>query len=300
MGINTREIVSKPKANIEFFLQEPQYTLQDVVLKKETTEQIQDFLSFYHNRKLLFDNWGLEKRYKNRKNLCINLYGESGTGKTMTAHALAGMMKKKLLQVNYADIESKYVGDTSKNLQKMFAFAGEQDVIILFDEADALLSKRVTDMSNATDVSVNQTRSVLLTLLENYEGIVIFTTNFISNYDVAFMRRIQFHIKFSLPDENLRVKLWRFYLDISLPNTVNVEELAQKYENISAADIANAVFNAAVITARKSEAVMSHKNLEEALKRIIKSKEAHSQEIKVFRREVSEAYVNQQMGGKIQ
>lgn len=286
---------------MEFLLQEPQYTLEEIILGQDVKEQIQDFLSFYDNRELLFNRWGLEKRYKNRHNLCINLYGESGTGKTMTAHALVHAIKKKILQVNYAEIESKYVGDTSKNLQRMFDFAKEQDAVILFDEADALLSRRVTDMCNATDVSVNQTRSVLLTILENYDGIVIFTTNFISNYDVAFMRRIQFHIKFSLPDKSTRIKLWKYYLETELPNTVNINELTENYENISGADISNAVFNAAIMTMRKSEQRMSHENLEDALKRIIQSKKAHmAQEIKITRREVSESYVQKQIGGKKQ
>lgn len=123
-----------------------------------------------------------------------------------------------MLRVNYAEIESKYVGETSKNLERMFTVARLNHSIILFDEADALLSRRVTDMTSATDVSVNQTRSVLLTLLDGYDGMVIFTTNFISNYDPAFMRRIPFHIKFELPNEAQRIALLQHYLTGTIPN----------------------------------------------------------------------------------
>ena len=130
----------------------------------------------------------------------------------MSAHAIASALGKKLICVNYADIESKYVGETSKNLTRLFNDPNNRDDIIFFDEADALLSKRVTDMSSATDVSVNQTRSVLLTLLNSYEGMVIFATNFISNYDSAFMRRIHYHIRFNLPNAELRKKLWAHYI----------------------------------------------------------------------------------------
>ena len=94
----------------------------------------------------------------------------AGTGKTMAAHAIANALHKEMICVNYADIESKYVGETSKNLTNLFHTASEKDIIIFFDEADALLSKRVTNMSSSTDVSVNQTRSVLLTLLNDYEA----------------------------------------------------------------------------------------------------------------------------------
>ena len=89
--------------------------------------------------------------------------------------------------------------------------------MIFFDEADALLSKRVTNMTSATDVSVNQTRSVLLTLLNDYRGVIIFATNFISNFDSAFMRRIRHHIEFHLPGKEMREKLWRFYITSKMP-----------------------------------------------------------------------------------
>ena len=87
-----------------------------------------------------------------------------------------------------------YVGETSKNLSFLFQTATEQDAVIFFDEADALLSKRVTNMTSATDVSVNQNRSVLLNLLNQYHGVILFATNFIQNFDAAFLRRIKYHI----------------------------------------------------------------------------------------------------------
>lgn len=102
------------------------------------------------------------------KQIAINLYGLPGTGKTMAAHAIASALKRPMFAVNYADIESKYVGETSKNLTRLFKEAELIDAIIFFDEADAMLSRRVTNMSNSTDVSVNQTRSVLLTLMNNW------------------------------------------------------------------------------------------------------------------------------------
>lgn len=126
-------------------------------------------------------------------------------------HAIANGLGKKLVCVNYADIESKYVGDTGKNLISLFQFAEEKDCIIFLDEADALLSKRVTDMSRSTEVSVNQTRSVLLTQLNEYKVMVIFVTNFISSYDNAFMRRIQFYVKFNLPNKRMLRELWDIY-----------------------------------------------------------------------------------------
>ena len=109
--------------------------------------------------------WGLSERFSQQDGLAVNLYGPPGTGKTMAAHAIVDALHAKMICVDYADIESKYVGETSKNLSKLFQIAEAQNAVIFFDEADALLSKRVTNMTSATDVSVNQTRSVLLNLL---------------------------------------------------------------------------------------------------------------------------------------
>ena len=227
---------------------------------------------------------------KQRRNLFINLFGEPGTGKTMAAHAIANELHKQLICVNYADIESKYVGETSKNLTKLFHDALDQDVIIFFDEADALLSKRVTNMSSSTDVSVNQTRSVLLTLLNDYTGMVIFATNFISNYDPAFMRRIQYHIKFDLPDEKLRCKLWRRYIPAEMPTDADISVLAEKYSEVSGSDISNAVLKAALKAAKDGAQTVKQEYFEDAVSRIIQSKQANrnidSSDMKITKTEV--------------
>ena len=192
----------------------------------------------------------------------------------MAAHAVAKQLGLKMICVDYAEIESKYVGETSKNLSSLFKIASETGALIFFDEADALLSKRVTDMHSAADVSVNQTRSVLLTLLNDYKGIIIFATNFIQNFDAAFLRRIRYHIKFNLPDKNLREKLWRFYVPEKLPlsDDVDFSILAEKFKDVSGSDIANAVFSAAVSSAREKSETVTQEKFEKAIKSCINVK----------------------------
>lgn len=140
-------------------------------------------------------------------------------------------------------------------------------------------------MSSSTDVSVNQTRSVLLTLLNDYEGMVIFATNFISNYDPAFMRRIQYHIRFDLPDEQLREKLWRMYIPQEMPTDLHISEISQKYDGISGSDISNAVLKAALKAAKNQETFVKQTNFEEAVEEIIKSKRAN-RDIKITKSEI--------------
>lgn len=106
-------------------------------------------------------------------------------------------------------------------------------------------------MSSATDVSVNQTRSVMLMIMNEYQDFIIFATNFIENFDMAFMRRISMHVKFELPDVECRKKLWRMYISPSMPNNVDIDEVAEKYDGITGSDISNAILNAAFKAARK-------------------------------------------------
>ena len=255
-----------------FQAEEPRYKFSDIILNDSVYDTIQDVLELYEKRELLFNQWGLGERYKNQNRSAINLYGMSGTGKSMAAHAIASQLERKILTLDYSQIESKYVGETSKNLAAMFEYAKKSKSIIFFDEADALLNRRVTNMSNSTDVSVNQTRSVLLILMQNFDDLILFASNFITNYDPAFIRRILAHIKFEAPDEENRFKLWKMYIPNLLPTNADIKELARKFDNISGSDILSAVFSASLKAARIGEGLVKHIYFEEAIERIIKSK----------------------------
>ncbi|MBQ9486543.1 MAG: ATP-binding protein, partial [Selenomonadaceae bacterium] len=201
---------------------------------------------------------------------------------------------RKILAVNYADIESKFVGETPKNIRKAFEAAKATNSILFFDEADAILSKRVTNMSSATDVSVNQTRSVMLMLMNEYQDFIIFATNFISNFDPAFMRRISTHIEFKLPDLECRKKIWQHYILPTMPNNIDIDELAEKYDGLSGSDIANAVLMAAFKAARQNLNSVDKKFVFEVVEETIASKNAN-QGVVVEKRIVSEEYVKERM-----
>ncbi len=296
------KVISNKKEPSIFRLEKPKYSFSEIILNNDTYDSIQDMLCLYQKRDLIFNKWGLSGAYKQKNRVGINLYGVPGTGKTMAAHAIANQIGKPILIVDYSQIESKYVGETSKNLNAMFDYAKETESILFFDEADALLSKRVTDMSSSTDVSVNQTRSVLLTLINDFDGLILFATNFLSNYDPAFMRRISMHIRFDLPDEQNRIKLWKLYIPDKMPigmdvdNTVKI--LARKYASISGSDIANAVLAAALKAARNNDSYVKLEYFENAIERIIESKSENTGET-FSKRTVSENYVKSQFGGEL-
>ena len=286
----------KPNVENVFRTEKPKYQFSDIILNSDTYDAIQDVLAIYEKHKVIFEEWGLAATHKQKNRVGINLYGVPGTGKTMVAHAVADQLNREILTVDYSQIESKYVGETAKNLVSMFDYAKSSNAIIFFDEADALLSKRVTDMSNSTDVSVNQTRSVLLVLINDYDDLILFATNFITNLDPAFMRRILAHIKFDYPNEENRLKLWNLYIPKSLPTDADTRQLAAKYSNISGSDISNAVFTAALRAARISESIVKQINFEDAIERIIKSK-ADNENIEFSKNIVSKDYVKSQFGG---
>lgn len=285
---------------VEFEVSDPIYKINDVILPQHTIDEILDFISYKKHQDFVFQNWGLVDTHKQFKQSSINLYGEPGTGKTMAAHVIASELGLPMIMVNYADIESKYVGETSKNITQLFKQAQEKKAIIFFDEADAILSKRVTNMSHATDVSVNQTRSVLLTLMNQYDGVIIFATNFVENYDAAFMRRIVSHIKFELPDQDSRQKLWGLYVPKQLPREISNERLAELSEGLSGSDIANAVLKASMSAARAQKQSVENSYFENAIKSILDSKRANKgvrdKGEKISERRVDEAEVRTQLG----
>jgi ATP-dependent Zn protease len=197
------------EGSVTFSPVKPRFSFSDVILPKHTEEEIHDLMSLKTHHDKIYQEWGLARTHKGQKKVAINLYGPPGTGKTITAHAIADYLGKDIIEVNYADVESKYVGETPKNLTTAFQTATRTESILFFDEADAILSRRVTNMQSSTDTSVNQTRSVMLMLLNNYDGTILFATNFIENFDPAFMRRVLGHIRFDMPDMGTRERLWR-------------------------------------------------------------------------------------------
>lgn len=230
-----------------FAIYEPKWKLDEVYLKAEARDEIEVALTMAVQGHKLFHEWKLKGNKQDGRAVILNFWGKPGTGKTMVAEAIAHHLGKSLLVVNYAELESKYVGETPKNIKAVFEKAREKDAVIVFDEADSFLGKRLTGVTQSADYGVNITRSVMLMELENYNGIVIFTTNLIENYDEAFKRRILSSIEFDLPDELGRKVIWAHHIPETLPlhSDITNELLAQKYIELSGADIKDIVLFAA-------------------------------------------------------
>lgn len=257
----------------EFFSiepQEPQYTFDQIVLEKSVLEEIQYSIKFEKIKDKVYTEWGLSKIEPNPK-LALNFHGDSGTGKTMAAHGIANAMNRKIILASYAEIESKYHGDGPKNVKRLFQIASDTNAVLFIDEADSLLSKRLTNVTQGSEQAINSMRSQLLIQIEQFTGVVIFATNLARNYDSAFVTRIR-SIRFRKPDFDMRKKLWQIMLlpELPLDANISIEELSA-IENVCGRDIKNAVVKSAIKTAIDDEPCITQKVLEDTLKSILES-----------------------------
>lgn len=254
-GQQSEEIQSEQKM-IESY--EPRFELEQIALNNSVREQIRTAISAVKYKKKMLEEWGMSEYFAGNRAIILNFYGKPGTGKSMTAEAVAKALGKKVYHINYSELESKYVGETPKNIRKAFECATRDDAVLIFDEADSFLGKRLSSVTQSADYGVNITRSVLLMELEKFSGVVVFTTNLISNYDEAFKRRILLSVYFDMPDEDARTMIWNLHLGKKMPlhSDVTAESLASRYDGISGADIKDMVFYAALYALDQEKEVL--------------------------------------------
>lgn len=228
----------------QYLATNPDFSFSRLVLNDKTKGELERGVRLFEFHDLIFNKWGL-KANSPHPVVALNFFGPPGTGKTLAAHAMADYLKKKIIIASYAQIESMYHGEGPKNVEAIFKAAEKQDAILFIDEADSLLSSRLTNVRQGSENAINSMRSQILICLERFSGIVIFATNLVSNYDRAFESRVR-SIEFALPDEACRQRLWLMHLPPTFPvsKNVSVEELA-RIDDVCGREIRNAVQNVA-------------------------------------------------------
>lgn len=217
---------------------EARFNFGDIVVSKSTYNEINESLIKVRFHNLIYDDWGFSEIDPSGRGCVINFYGPPGTGKSRGAEALAGELDMPFLKVDLAELESKFMGETAKNLSSIFKEANKQSALLFFDEADTVLGKRLSTVTQGVDAEINLTRSTMLIEMDNYGGVLVFASNFPENYDSAFRRRISHHIRFDLPDKEARIRLWDMHLPEKIPlatddRTSLLESLAEKTEGFS-------------------------------------------------------------------
>ncbi len=263
----------------------PRRTFEDVILSPATRRALQSALAQVTQHDLIFKGWGLGERHSTGLGLAFNFAGPPGTGKTICAEAIAQSLGRQLLVVRYAELESMWMGETSKNVSAIFRTAREEEAVLLFDEADAIAARRSTSVDTGSQRESNSVVNVLLQELDRYTGVVIFATNLAANFDPAFERRIRTHVLFELPGEAERVQIWKVQLHPSrtpLGMDVDFDALAQRYE-VSGGDIQNAVLKAALAAAGEPipdlEKKIHQRHFEEGIGQVVASKRVMQQSI---------------------
>lgn len=193
----------------------------------------------------IYEEWNLKSQYPYGRAVTVLLAGPPGTGKTMTAHVLAKELSIPLYQVDLSHIMDKYIGETEKHLEQVFAYAEKTNMILFFDEADSLFGKR-GEVTEGKDRYANMEVSYILQRIEQFEGIVVLATNFYNNIDKAFLRRMKYVLKYELPDAKLRRSIWESCLPPELPGEeLDLDYLAERFE-FTGGMIKNVVLNACV------------------------------------------------------
>ena len=227
----------------------PCYTWEDIVLPGDVFRQLQEIAAQVANRPQVYEAWGFGARLNRGRGISALFSGPSGTGKTMAAEVLANHLELDLYRIDLAGVVSKYIGETEKNLRKVFDAAEQSGAILFFDEADALFGKR-SEVKDSHDRYANIEVNYLLQLMEDYRGLAILATNRKSALDRAFMRRLRFLVDFPFPDADSRRRIWQK----AFPHQVPVDEL--DYDGLSRLELAggnikNIALNAAFLAARE-------------------------------------------------
>lgn len=238
---------------------DPHYKWDDIILPEDKKRHLKEISSHIKHRHLVYFTWGFEKKLALGRGLNILFSGPSGTGKTMASGIIANELCLDLYKIDLSLVVSKYIGETEKNLSRIFLAAESSSAILFFDEADALFGKR-SEVKDSHDRYANIETGYLLQKMEEHEGIVILATNLRNNMDEAFVRRLHFTVEFPFPDKRQRELIWENIFPEGAPVSSDVDFgfLAEKLK-LAGGNIRNIALTAAFYAAEElSDIQMRH------------------------------------------
>ncbi|MDX2216072.1 MAG: AAA family ATPase [Oculatellaceae cyanobacterium bins.114] len=237
-------------------------TWDDLILPEVQKQLLREIMAQVRQRVTVYDRWQFAVRGANGLGISALFAGSSGTGKTMAAEVIAQELQLDLYRIDLSQVVSKYIGETEKNLRRVFDAAETGGVILLFDEADALFGKR-SEVRDSHDRYANIEVSYLLQRMEAYRGLAILTTNFKEAIDPAFMRRIRFVVQFPFPELEQRAEIWQRIFPKQLP-TEGLDFFQLARLNVAGGNIRNIALNAAFLAADRGESVQMYHLLQAA------------------------------------
>lgn len=224
----------------------PSVRFEDLILPSRTKQTLEQICCAAAKGYRIFEEWNLGRQYPYGKAVTVLLYGPPGTGKTMTAHAIAQKLETALYQVDLSHVLDKYIGETEKHLEQIFAFAQKAKPVLFFDEADSLFGKR-GEVTDGKDRYANMEVSYILQRIEQFDGIVVLATNLYSGIDKAFLRRMKYVIKYQSPDAAMRRRIWESCLPPELPREALDLDFLSKQFDLTGGLIKNVIYAACVM-----------------------------------------------------
>jgi SpoVK/Ycf46/Vps4 family AAA+-type ATPase len=246
-------VVARPQLDLMAERIDPQAHWSDLVLPKPQLDVLALLAAEAQHRMTVYERWGFARRSRRGLGLSALFCGPSGTGKTLAAEVVAAELGLDLYRIDLSAVVSKYVGETEKNLKRVFDAAEEGGVVLLFDEAEALFGKR-SEVKDSHDRYANIEIGYLLQRMESYQGVAILTTNLKSTLDRAFQRRLRFIIDFPFPGKPEREAIWKVALPPEAPRQA-LEEARLAQLNVTGGSIRNIALNAAFLAAAEGRSV---------------------------------------------
>jgi hypothetical protein len=228
---------------------EPRFSWDDIVLPADQLEMLHEIIATVRGRPTVLEGWGLGGKLASSRGVTVLFAGPPGTGKTMAAEVVAARLQLDLYKIDLSTVVNKYIGETEKNLGRIFDEAANSNAILFFDEADAIFGKR-SEVKDAHDRYANIEVSYLLQRMETYDGVTVLATNLRANLDDAFTRRLHFAIDFPFPDDDYRRRIWQALFPPELPCTddIDLDLLARRYK-LAGGNIRNIIVSAAYLAA---------------------------------------------------
>ena len=245
---------------------DPHYGWDDIVLPADQIRQLREIISQVRHRPLVYGEWGFDRKLALSKGLNVLFAGGPGTGKTMAADIIANELALDLYKIDLSMVVSKYIGETEKNLRKIFQEAATSNSILFFDEADAIFGKR-SEVRDSHDRYANIEIAYLLQKMEEYEGIVILATNMRQSLDDAFVRRMHVTVEFPFPEAEYRRRIWEVTFPREAPRSgaIDLDFMARQFK-VTGGNIRNIILGAAFLAAADGQ-VISMQHLIQATKR---------------------------------
>lgn len=259
---NVCRVQSRPQLDDLAQRIEPKESWDDLILPEQQKQILWELVAHVRQRSQVYDQWGFAGRSNRGLGISALFSGSSGTGKTMAAGAMARELKLDLYRIDLSSVVSKYIGETEKNLRRVFDAAEAGGVILLFDEADALFGKR-SDVKDSHDRYANMEVSYLLQRMEAYRGLAILTTNLKEAIDQAFLRRIRFVVRFPFPEYGDRKAIWERIFPAQTPTQgLDFKKLAKL--NLAGGNIRNIALNATFLAAEQKSSAVTMEHLHAA------------------------------------